>query len=307
MINILIVIAPLFLVIFIGAFLAHAKIADEHWSKVLNSFALKIGLPALILSSLSKMTFVFSEQANLIYANSALLIGSFLVAYIIGKILNLNPRNFRTFFICLGFSNAAYLGFPTLTQIFGDSILPQASLIVAVYLFWIFTIGIGFLDYTKQKNHTHIVKKIFFDLVKNPLLIAVFLGLLIAGLQMQIPDIISKAIDMLAASVTPVVLIVIGLFIGRSKIGEPKKWLPVLLFSLMTLMVTPALFYFGIKLFNLSTSTLSASIIISTMPLAITPFALADEYKLNKGFIARAIVMSTILAIITIPFWTSIL
>jgi hypothetical protein len=43
------------------------------------------------------------------------------------------------------------------------------------------------------------------------------------------------------------------------------------------------------------------------MPLAITPFALADKFDLDKKFIARAIVLSTILSIITIPLWISIL
>ena len=75
----------------------------------------------------------------------------------------------------------------------------------------------------------------------------------------------------------------------------------------MTLMILPGLFYFGVKLFGFAPSEFSASIIEAAMPLAITPFALADIYKLNKGFIARSIVLSTILAIITIPFWTSIL
>ncbi|MBU0728049.1 AEC family transporter [Patescibacteria group bacterium] len=307
MINVLIAIAPLFLVIFVGALLERTKIADERWSPVLNNFALRIGLPALIFLSLSQMHFVFSEELHLISANSLLLVGSFLLAYIIGKIIRLTPENFRTFFICLGFSNAAYLGFPTLTQIFGEGVLPVGSLIVAVYLFWIFTVGIGFLDYTQMRSHKHVIKKISSDLIKNPLLISVFLGLVVAGLNIQIPDILGKSIDMLATSVTPVVLVVIGLFIGRSKIGEPKKWIPVFLFSLMTLMAIPGLLFFGIKLFGLDMSQFSTSVVIAAMPLAITPFALADIYKLNKGFIARAIVMSTILSIISIPFWTSIL
>ncbi len=42
------------------------------------------------------------------------------------------------------------------------------------------------------------------------------------------------------------------------------------------------------------------------MPLAITPFALSDKYFLNKVFISRAIVLSTILSIITLPFWIAI-
>ncbi|MBN2087089.1 AEC family transporter [Candidatus Peregrinibacteria bacterium] len=306
MINVLIAITPLFLVIFIGAFLEHAKIADKNWSPVLNNFALKIGLPALIFASLAKMDFVFSEQSQLIYVNSLVMICSFLIALVIGKILRLNRKNFRTFFICLGFTNCAYLGFPTLTQIYGESVLPIASLIVAVYLFWIFTLGIGFLDYTQIRSHKNLAKKILLNLIKNPLLIAVFLGLIVASLGINIPVIINKSIDMLSASVTPVVLIVIGLFIGQSKFGNIKKWIPVFIFSIMTLMVIPGLFILGIKLFGLNLPEFTTSIVISAMPLAITPFALADTYKLNKGFIARSIVLSTILAIITIPFWSSI-
>ena len=307
MIEVLIVIAPLFLIIFIGALLRWAKIADDNWSSVLNSFALKIGLPALIFSALSKTNFVFSEQSELIYANSLFLIVSFVVAYIVAKLLRLNSKNLRTLFICLAFGNVAYLGIPTLIQIFGESILSIASLIVAIYVFWMFTVGIGFLDYSTQRNKKGIIKKILFDLVKNPLLISVVLGLLVAGLGISIPDILSKSITMISASVTPTVLIVIGLFIGKSKIGDPKKWIPVFLFTLTTLIVLPALFYFGLKLFGFAPSQFSTSIIDAAMPLAITPFALADVYKLNKGFIARSIVMSTILAIVTIPFWTSIL
>ena len=118
---------------------------------------------------------------------------------------------------------------------------------------------------------------------------------------------ISMSINMIAASVTPVVLIVIGLFIGRTKIGALKRWIPVFAFSFMTLIVLPALFYYGVILAGTSpVSEHGPSIIEAAMPLAITPFALAETYNLNKGFIARSIVLSTILSVVTIPFWTSL-
>jgi predicted permease len=43
------------------------------------------------------------------------------------------------------------------------------------------------------------------------------------------------------------------------------------------------------------------------MPLAITPFALARQYDLDQEFIARSIVMSTVLSLISLPFWISLL
>ncbi|MEK7547871.1 MAG: AEC family transporter, partial [Patescibacteria group bacterium] len=81
----------------------------------------------------------------------------------------------------------------------------------------------------------------------------------------------------------------------------------VLLFSILTLAILPAVFYYGAKFFGFIPSQFSNSIIQAAMPLAITPFALADKYNLNKDFIARSIVLSTILAVVSLPFWISIL
>lgn len=307
MIQVLTVIAPLFLIIFASALLQKYKNIGDNWSTVLNEFVLKIGFPVLIFSALSKAPFSFSTEAGLIISNSLFIVISLLLAYLIGKILRLEKQMFRTLFICFVFGNVAYLGIPILTQTSGDKILPTATLIVAIYLFWIFTAGIGYLDYSVEKNKKDVAKNIIKNLLTNPLLISVILGILVGSFKISLPAILLKSLDMITASVTPTVLIVIGLFIGKSKFGKLSEWLPVLLFSILKLAMLPAIFYFGAKFSGASLSQLPSSIIQAAMPLAITPFALADKYNLNKDFIARSIVLSTILAVISLPFWISIL
>jgi predicted permease len=307
MIEILLIIAPLFLIIFATAIVQKIKGVPDSWESTLNSFALNVGLPALIFTALANTRFTFLEELPLLITNSALIIGSFVVAFIVGKLLKFKPSTFRTIFICLGFSNTAYLGIPVLTQTQGEAVLPAASLIVAVYVFWMFTIGLGMLSYTQLKSKKDVVVKVLKNLVKNPQLIAVALGLIVSGLHFQIPDIVNNAMSMLAASVTPMVLIVIGLFIGKSKFGNIKKWIPILIFSAFTLIAFPGALYLATHYFNLTGEIFKISIIDAAMPLAITPFALADQFNLDKNFIARSIVLSTILSVITIPFWTALM
>ncbi|MFA5855554.1 MAG: AEC family transporter [Candidatus Gracilibacteria bacterium] len=307
MTQVLTVIAPLFLIIFASALLQKFQNLGNDWSKVLNDFALKIGFPVLIFSSLAKAPFSFSDQAQLIISNSIFILASFLLAILIGKIFRLKKQMVQTLFICFIFGNVAYLGIPILTQVYGDKILTTASLIVAIYLFWLFTVGLGFLDYSTEKDKKAVVKNMMKNLVKNPLLISVVLGIIVGSLHITIPSILLKSLDMITASVTPTVLIVIGLFIGKSKIGKLTEWLPILLFSILTLAILPAIFYFGAELFGFTPNQFSSSIIQAAMPLAITPFALADKYDLSKTFIARSIVLSTILSVISLPFWISIL
>ncbi len=307
MVEILTVIAPLFLIIFASALLQKLKNIGDDWSQVLNDFALKIGLPVLVFSALSKASFSFYEQSGLILANTLFILGSFFLALVFGKIFRLKKPMAKTLFICLSFGNVAYLGIPVLEQIYGESVLPTASLIVAVYLFWMFTVGLGFLDYGLEKKKRTALINILKNLIKNPLLIAVVLGIAMATLNLTLPGIVLKSLDMITASVTPTVLIVIGLFIGKSKIGKVKDWVPVFFFSLATLVVLPAIFYFGVQLFGYTPSDFSATIIQAGMPLAITPFALADKFQLHKEFIARSIVLSTVLSVVSLPFLISLL
>ncbi len=307
MLKILLVISPLFLIIFASAIVQRIKNIDESWSIVLNKFALNVGLPALIFAVLAKTNISFTNELDIIIANSIFMIAGFVVAFLFSKVLRLSKKMARTLFISLAFGNIAYLGIPVLTQIYGESVLPSVSIIVAIYLFWIFTIGIAYLDYSTSRNKKDVFSNILKNLVKNPLLIAIILGIVVAVLKIKIPDAAMSAITMVKGAVTPVVLIVIGLFIGRLKIGKLKEWIPVFGFSLVTLLVLPALFYFSVLIFGFSIENFSVSIIEAAMPLAITPFALADKYKLEKKLIARAIVLSTVLSAITIPFWTSLL
>jgi predicted permease len=156
-------------------------------------------------------------------------------------------------------------------------------------------------------NKKLVVKDILKNLMKNPLLIVGIIGIFIASTNINFPPFIIQSLDMISASVTPTVLVVIGLFIGKSKIGNLYEWIPVSLFSLATLFLIPVLFYFGLILFSQQPNNYFISIVEAAMPLAITPFALADKYQLNKNFIARSVVLSTIMAVITLPIWISVL
>ncbi len=307
MIQILTVIAPLFLIIFASALLQKWKNIGNDWQKVLNEFALNIGLPALIFSALAKTSFSLQTEAPLIITTSIYILLSFAAAVTIGKIFHFSKPIFLTVFLCFVFDNFAYLGIPVLTRLFSASILPTASIIVAIYLFWIFTVGTGYLEFAQNRSRQKMFANIIKNLITNPLLIAVMLGLIVGNFRIVVPSVILQSIDMLSASVTPTVLIVIGLFIGTSTIGKLSEWTGVFLFSLATLVILPACFYFGVTFFGFNPSHFSSSIIEAAMPLGTTPFALADRFGLDKKFIARSIVLSTIFSVLSLPFWIWIL
>jgi len=82
-----------------------------------------------------------------------------------------------------------------------------------------------------------------------------------------------------------------------------REWVPVFGFSIFTLFLLPALLWAGLDIFEMTPKNFAPSIVQAAMSVAITPFALAHKYHLDAHFIARSIVLTTILSIFTLPLW----
>jgi len=163
-----------------------------------------------------------------------------------------------------------------------------------------FTLGIFLVEYFG--DHKVHVRELLIRLTTNPLLIAVFIGLFFATNDLQLPGIVTSGIDIFANSVTAVVLFSLGLFMGKQPIGKLRDWLPVLAFSTIILFVLPFLFMIILKPFT-DLELSKAWIMEAAMPMGLTAYALCLKYELNTEFASRAVVASTLLALISLPVW----
>jgi predicted permease len=297
-------IGPLFLVIFVGMIVSRNKSVDQQWLEILNNYALWIGFPALILVALSRLQWNMELYGSLIGWNSFRIVLSMLLVFPVAGLLNLKNSTRRTLFLAVSYGNVAYLGIPVLRSAYGDQILPEATMISAVYVFWLFTLGIFLVEYFG--DHKVHLRELLVRLVTNPLLIAVFIGLIIAVNHIQLPKVMLSGLDILANSVTGVVLFSLGLFMGKQPVGKIQEWLPVLAFSLVILFVLPFLFLLITQQFN-DLSVSKPWIMETAMPMGLTAYALCLKYKLNTEFASRVVVLSTLLALLSLPFWLAIL
>jgi predicted permease len=119
----------------------------------------------------------------------------------------------------------------------------------------------------------------------------------------KLPEIAEKTILLFSNSVTAVVLFSLGIFLGLHKIGNQKEWLTAFLWSVITTLVLPFVFYLTIKNIGMDSMQLKATILDSAMPLGLTPYVLAVQNKLDVPLVSRIVVASTLLAIVVIPFW----
>jgi predicted permease len=292
---------PLFLVIIAGLLFSRTKAASIAWIDILNKYALWIGFPALVIASLMKLELNGQSYTGLILTNSVYIVICMLLAFPIAWIFKLTSKVKRSLFLILSFGNVAYLGIPVLHNAFGDSVLPVAAIISAVYVFWLLTLGIILVEITGEEKLN--VKKLIFSLLKNPLLLSVFVGLAIVLFNIELPEIIEKTVSLFSNSVTAVVLFSLGIFLGLHKTGNPKEWLNAFSLTMLTILVLPFILYLAIKNTGMDSLQFKATILDSAMPLGLTPYALSAQYNLEVTLVSKIVVLATLISIVTIPLW----
>lgn len=291
-------ILPFFILILLGGVFGYF---NKNFSKTtvseLNRFVYFVGFPCYILNSFLSIEMIPAKAINISLINVIILIGFIFLMVIVMRNISKSTSLQNTYMICAFFGNIAYLGFPLLYALNeNNSIL--ASLHVAGYLVVLFTIGIIYLEISKNKgrlNYGALLKSI----VLNPLLIATFFSLIITIFQIRLPVIGIKVISMMAASATPVILFALGIFIIQNKLVKSTLFHAINI-SMIKLLVLPAIFWL-IATLLFPNDNFEVPIIMAAMPVAILPFILADVYKMDKEIIASAIVISTIMSIVIIP------
>lgn len=298
-------VSPLFLIILVGFLFSRTKVSSAEWVNILNKYALYIGFPALVVASLMHLEPGEQSYAKLIVFNSLYIIVCLLLAYPVGKIFRFPRKTQRTLFLILPFGNIAYLGIPVLQNALGDQILPVAAIIAAVFVFWMLTLALILIELSgEEKLHP---KKLILNLIQNPLLLSVFVGLFIVLLRVEVPEFVSKTIDFFAESVTAVVLFSLGIFLGMQKIGKLKEWYQVLAFVLATMLILPFFYFLVLKVSDMQPDNIKASVIDAAMPLGLTPYALSLQYHLDTKLAARIVVLGTFLSVFIIPLWIALI
>ncbi len=269
----------------------------ENWSHKLNQYAIYLALPALIFTSLTHAGTGIDNAATTLQFT---LLTSFIflgATYLLSKVLYKDDDDkLSTLLLCAFFGNIAYIGFPFITTLINGS-SPLISLVVGIQISLVFTLILYLLEVHlhKRASVSFILKK----LLMHPLILAVFAGVLLNQFDFTLHATIAEAISLLAQSASPVVLIALGAFFAHTN-HKPSDTKLVYIITLMKLVAFPLFCIIMAKIYFPDQSTV-VPILEAGMPVAITTFALADQYKLKKDVVAYAILVSTILSLITLP------
>lgn len=290
---------PFFAIIALGYGAGRTGFFNEDATKYLTKFVFFFALSAMIFRFAANIELSEVWDARLIAAylwGTAFVYG---IATIVGFLRNLNVATNAIEAQCAVIGNIGFLGLPMLTLILGEAAVGPIMMMLAVDLI-IFSSLVVILVTGSQDGQMsiRILKTVGLGLVKNPMIVAMTLGLLCSSFDLTIPVPLNEFLAILGGAATPGALFAIGASLATKSAEriEVAGWL-----TFCKLVLHPAFVAFG-ALFLFSVDPYSATVLIAaaSLPVAGNVYMLAQHYSVAPQRVSAAILVSTAISIFTV-------
>lgn len=201
-------------------------------------------------------------------------------------------------------SNSSFIGLPVIGNIYNSIGVLYASIFQIPIRITMWTSGLS--EFTGRKVDENgkmqpvFTKESIKKLMLHPCIVAVFIGLLIMGFQIPLPDCLNKSIAFMSKCTIPISMIVIGCILSECKVNQIFDK-ATFYFTFIRLIAFPLLVFVILKFLKADPLIIGVSTLLTGMPAGTTTAILADKYGCDAVFGARIIFVSTLLSIFTIP------
>ncbi len=294
----------LMIILIVGVVAGKAGIIADGVSKKLSELLLYVTAPMLVLGA-----FFFEYSAEKM--RNGLLV--FLMAsafFLITIVLSLfiyrksNARIKPIMRFTAVFSNCGFMGLPMMKVLYGmDGVFLGSFYIVAFYLF-IWTFGITMFSEIKGREE---IKSTMKKALLNPAMIAVYVGVIIFVFRIPVPGVVKEAAGYIGDMTMPLSMLIIGSLVSSVKFGILLNDIKAYYASAVRLVLMPLIAYCIFRFAGMPSLPVAIVVTALAMPIAANTTIFAELFDKDALFASKAVILSTVFSIITIPLIVSIL
>jgi hypothetical protein len=289
--NILNVVLPTFITIFIG--FIFGKIKKVNISAVVD-IAMYIAVPALAFTSMFEKQIILNDALKVWASALIIMFGCGIVAWIVFTVMK---QKHSGLYVPISIMNTVNIPFPIIYLAFGSAGLFAATLFYIPNVLLLFSLGVYV---TSKKHWKNGIKEVF----KVPLIYAAFLGLSLNLLRINVPELVIEPLNFIGMMGIPLVLLTLGYNLSKVKIASfPTTFLA----SFLRMGVGLLLGIFVVNIFDLTGILRSVVILNSAMPAAVFSSILATKYKNEANLVSSVVFVTTLISLVTIPLLLMVL
>lgn len=293
---------PFFALIFCGYAAGRLKLLTETAAAGVNTFVFYFALPAFLFALMSSSPLSDVLNGPFIGAYVVASLAVFALAAVTGRLLFAVGRDEASIMgLAAVMPNTGYMGIPLILAVLGRE--AAVPVVVGITLDSILLIPLGIiLIETEKGNKDGLLRTILSTLgklLKNPLIVSIFAGLAFSGTGLATPTPITNFLDLLGAAAGPCALFALGATLASRKITDGAAEISFM--SAMKLFVHPAALYATITLvFDVDPLWATAALLVAALPIAANVFIVARQYDVYVTRTSSAILVSTVLSMISV-------
>ena len=307
MLAVLSITAPIFILIGLGFFSARIALVNRDQVRGMGTFVIYFALPSLVFKALAERS--LSEVLN----------GPYLAAYAmaslslfgIGLLLARRWRGLdlsSSAILAMGMAvpNSGFVGYPIAVMVIGPTAALAMALGMLVENLLMIPLALAIAEAGRQGGQGWtVVRETALRLLRNPLIIAIVLGLGMSLLELRLPVVPARVIEMLAAASAPVALFVIGATLNGMKAGGMAADLAQT--SIGKLILHPLLMFAALSLVpGVDPMLMVAGVLFASAPMLSVFPILGQRFGLEERC-AAALVGCTVLAFFSISVLLALL
>ena len=293
------IVAPIFFIVFLGYLLMRLRVIDQNFVTTASKLVFTITLPALVFMSISRMDFqaVFNPVLLGYFVIGTLI--TFTLLWQISKRFIRRPEDLGVFIQGAFRGNYGIVGLAVSFNMFGDSGLAQASLLLAcvIPLYNVLSVLALTLPMQQQGNGINISQPLI-EIARNPLIIAVVLALPFSYFGWGLPLVGNKIGNYFANLTLPLALLAIGGSLNlkslRDTSGE-SSWA-----TLIKLIIMPLILTAGAWLYGFRGQDIGILFVLFGCPTAAASFIMAKGMGGNAQLAANIVLTTTLGSLLTL-------
>lgn len=299
-------ILPIFMAMLLGYGMRLARFFEVGHAQAINRFVFYIAMPALIFKLVSSIAFAAVDWHTVLAYLGTEAIVYVATAVIALRVFHRPAGEALLIGMAAGFVNHLMFVLPIAQGLHGDAAGGPIAALVFIDIL-VFCLSVFAMDLLKagtdQDAGAYGWTKVSKMLAKNPIVISTVVGLVVAFNRDLVPSGVFTYTNFTAGAAAPAALFALGVILA----DQPLRPLGGLTWAAVgiKLLMHPALFALASGLVVMQPTWQQMGFLVAAGPCGAMPFVIALQYGVQPTTIAKAVLVSTVLSLVSLSYLTA--
>ena len=271
----------------------------------ISKVIIRITLPLLMITSLTKLTLDAQKAFNsviTVIASIAIVGIMYLGGRITAHFLKLDDAKRRTHICISTFGNVVFIAYPLIQALLGDEGLLYAALFAFANDLWLWTAGVYTLSGGTDKNAS-----IWANLKKliTPSTIGFMISLVMLITGLRFTGIVKDVLTNVGSLTTYLSMLFIGMTLAMVDFKGILKRVSLYVLIAVKMLIIPAILVFIFKYIPIDETVKTVLILQAAIPTSTVVVILTTDYGADTIYGAEGVFLSTLISLATLPamYW----